>query len=78
MLMVENVLLGRSALCGSGVFLDGTNVNHELVKEGLAWHYRRYSSDKYYQQLELEARAKKKGLWSTKHIAPWNWRGGSR
>ena len=60
------------------VFLDETNVNHELVKEGLAWHYRRYSSDKYYQQLELEARAKKKGLWSTKHIAPWNWRGGSR
>lgn len=58
---------------------DGRNLNERLVMEGLAWHYRRYSNDKYYQQLELEARAKKKGLWSDpKPIAPWNWRRGVR
>jgi endonuclease YncB( thermonuclease family) len=57
---------------------DGRILNHVLVQEGLAWHYRRYSNDRFYQQLELEARAKKRGLWSTKYIAPWNWRQGVR
>jgi micrococcal nuclease len=54
---------------------DGRILNHVLVEEGLAWHYRRYSNDRYYQQLELEARAKKRGVWSDpKPIAPWDWR----
>ena len=57
---------------------DGRNLNQRLVMEGLAWHYRRYSNDWHYQQLEFEARAKKKGLWSGKPIAPWNWRRGVR
>jgi micrococcal nuclease len=54
---------------------DGRILNHVLVEEGLAWHYRRYSNDRYYQQLELEARAKKRGLWSDPDPkAPWEWR----
>lgn len=54
---------------------EGVNLNHLLVQEGLAWHYRRYSGDRFYQQLELEARAKKRGLWSDSYtIAPWIWR----
>jgi micrococcal nuclease len=54
---------------------DGRILNHVLVEEGLAWHYRRYSNDRYYQQLELEARAKKRGLWSDPEPkAPWEWR----
>lgn len=58
---------------------DGRNLNQRLVMEGLAWHYRRYSNDRYYQQLEFEARAKRKGLWSySTPIAPWNWRRGVR
>ena len=57
------------------VYENVINVNHELVREGLAWHYRRYSNDRYYQQLELEARAKKRGLWSDPDPkAPWEWR----
>jgi len=54
---------------------DGRNLNQELVREGLAWHYRRYSHDRFYQELEHEARAKKKGLWADSYtIAPWEWR----
>ena len=54
------------------VLPDDRILNHMLVQEGLAWHYRRYSNDRYYQQLELEARAKKRGLWSDLNPkAPW-------
>ena len=47
------------------VFLrDGTNVNHELVKEGWCWWYRKYApEDTQLEKLEQEARDAKKGLW---------------
>lgn len=54
---------------------NGKNINKELVKNGLAWHFTRYSKDKTYAQLELIARKQKIGLWKDKNpIAPWNWR----
>lgn len=55
--------------------LDGTNLNKELVRNGLAWHFKRYSDSKEYAQLEIEAQKNRVGLWSeTNPIAPWNWR----
>lgn len=54
---------------------EGVNVNKELVKNGLAWHYKKYSNVNEYAQLEIEARNKKNGLWSELNpIAPWVWR----
>lgn len=54
---------------------DGSNVNRELVKNGLAWHFKRYSSDAVYAQLEMEARNNKAGLWSGPDpVVPWKWR----
>lgn len=54
---------------------DRRNLNQELVKGGLAWHYRKYSHNRYYQLLEQEAQAKRKGLWGDKDpVAPWDWR----
>ncbi|RZL50600.1 MAG: thermonuclease family protein [Pedobacter sp.] len=51
------------------------NINQEMVKQGMAWHFKRYSTDVLYDQLELEARKNKIGLWQDeKPIAPWNWR----
>lgn len=51
------------------------NVNQELVKQGMAWHFKRYSTDQTYHQLEMEARKNKIGLWQDQNpIAPWNWR----
>lgn len=54
---------------------DGRNVNRELIKEGLAWHFKKYSADTNYAVLEIKAREEKTGLWSEKNpIAPWMWR----
>lgn len=58
------------------VFLEnGVCVNKELVANGLAWHYKKYSRSRAYSELEKEARAKKIGLWRELYpIPPWNWR----
>ncbi|MGC4128671.1 MAG: thermonuclease family protein [Bergeyella sp.] len=54
---------------------DGRNLNKELVKNGLAWHFKKYSDSEEYAQLENEARANKTGIWSEPNpIAPWYWR----
>lgn len=47
----------------------------ELVKSGLAWHYKRYSSDENLASAENAAKAKKKGIWSmAAPIPPWDFR----
>ena len=48
------------------VFLDGRDVNLEMLKAGLAWHYKKYDSTPAYAQAEAEARAAKRGLWQDK------------
>lgn len=54
---------------------DGRNLNKELVKNGLAWHFKRYSKSEEYARLEIEARRQKTGIWSEPNpIAPWDWR----
>ncbi|MGQ1945108.1 thermonuclease family protein [Ornithobacterium rhinotracheale] len=58
---------------------DGTNVNKLLVKKGLAWHFKKYSNNQDYAQLEIEARQNKVGLWSDEHaISPSDFRKLSR
>jgi endonuclease YncB( thermonuclease family) len=50
-------------------------VNQEMLKQGMAWHFKRYSTDAVYASLELDARKNKVGLWhDTNPIAPWEWR----
>ena len=64
---------------GDVVLPDGHSLNPELVKAGMAWWYRQYSSDKTLEALETEARAQRHGLWADAHpIAPWEWRQPSR
>lgn len=54
---------------------DGTNVNYELVKAGMAWHYKQFSKDPELDRLETEARKKRVGLWRDKDpTPPWEWR----
>ena len=54
---------------------NGRILNHELVKEGLAWWYRQYSTDQHLAKLEEQARLEKRGLWSEPSaIPPWEWR----
>lgn len=54
---------------------SGQNVNQEMVRLGLAWHYKKYSTDSVYSKLEAKARKNKKGLWQDPNpVAPWDWR----
>ncbi len=59
------------------VFLpDGRMLNEELVREGLAWWYRKYApSNVTLEKLEAEAREAKRNLWSHKKpVPPWVYR----
>jgi micrococcal nuclease len=54
---------------------DGRTLNQELVRQGYAWWYRKYSKDERLAKLEAEARAAKRGLWADLNpTPPWDWR----
>jgi micrococcal nuclease len=58
---------------------DGTELGHEMIKAGLAWHFKKYNSDPDLAQLENEARNSKKGLWKDNNpIPPWEIRSSNR
>lgn len=60
------------------VWLNGRNVNQELITEGYAWAYRKYLDRPYaseYIQAEGRARGKKLGLWQQHNPdPPWEFR----
>jgi len=57
------------------ILSNGKNLNKELVKNGFAWHYKKYSKDNSYDDLEKQARKLKLGLWNDRNpTAPWEWR----
>jgi len=61
------------------VEVDGLDVNVELVKDGLAWHYVRYDKSPELAKAEREAREAKRGVWADKEpIPPWEWRATER
>ena len=54
---------------------EGINVNKEMVRLGYAWHFKKYSDDFSYDELEKEARNSRRGLWQDSNpIAPWDFR----
>lgn len=59
--------------------MDGSNLNKELVRNGLAWHFELYSNDDNYKILEQEARGQRIGIWSEPNpVPPWDWRKGTK
>jgi endonuclease YncB( thermonuclease family) len=61
------------------VYAENVCVNCELVREGHAWVYRRYTDDPVLIGLEAEARAARRGLWGLPEaqiVPPWEWRHG--
>jgi micrococcal nuclease len=55
----------------------GKDLCRQLVAEGLAWHFTRYSDDAGLAAAEAEARAAGRGLWADPEpVAPWDWRAG--
>ncbi len=62
-------------ILGEVILADGRSLNQELVVNGLAWHYKRFSADCQLARLEDEARAARRGLWSDRNpIPPWDFR----
>jgi micrococcal nuclease len=60
---------------GEVVLENGTNVNHELVKQGYAWQYRAYSKSMELAMLEQQARQNRLGLWQDANpTPPWDFR----
>jgi endonuclease YncB( thermonuclease family) len=50
---------------------DGRNLNHELVRAGMAWWFVRYApKDATLEQLEAEARKNRRGLWAEENPTP--------
>jgi len=57
------------------VSIRSKDLSLELVKAGLAWHYKKYSSDTRLAQAELQARTGGNGLWILPDpIPPWKYR----
>ncbi|MDV7394253.1 thermonuclease family protein, partial [Arthrospira platensis SPKY1] len=63
------------------VFVGGHDVNLEMVRLGMAWHYRQFARDQTpaersaYAAAEQEARAARRGLWADPNpVPPWDFR----
>jgi len=57
------------------VYYQNLDTSYELVRNGFAWHYKKYSKEKYLARAERVARKRKLGLWRDPHaIPPWEFR----
>lgn len=57
------------------VFVDGINVNAEMVFSGHAWQYTRYDRSAVLARYQLDAVEAGRGLWADPNpIPPWEWR----
>lgn len=59
---------------------DGSSLNQELLKSGLAWWFRKFAwNEQGLESMEFGARETKVGLWSKPDpVPPWDWRDGKR
>ena len=54
---------------------DNKYLSAEIIKAGMGWHYKRYSTSKELAQFEVNAKKNKIGLWvDINPIAPWVFR----
>lgn len=63
------------------LYVENRDINREMVREGHAWVYRRYSLDARLLADERAAREGRRGLWSlpeSETVPPWEWRRGAR
>lgn len=60
-------------------FIGDLNINEEMVRNGLAWHYDYFADDPRLAALEKEARKKKLNIWSMKNpVSPYEYRKSKR
>ena len=73
--------LGRVLVCEEDTCQQVIDANLEQIKDGLAWHFKKYEKEQpieereQYATAEGEAREKGVGLWSdTQPTPPWEFR----
>ena len=74
---INEVAVDRYGRTVGELYADDVCVGCELVREGHAWVYRRFTDDPVLLELEDEARAAKRGLWGlpeSQRTPPWEWR----
>jgi endonuclease YncB( thermonuclease family) len=74
---VEVQTVDRYGRTVARVYIDDVDVCAELVRQGMAWVYRRYVKDESLYDVEQEAKNTKRGIWSlpvSQQIPPWEWR----
>jgi micrococcal nuclease len=53
----------------------GDDVNLQMVRDGFAWHYARYSKDAALAKAQVEAKGARRGLWiDSVPVPPWEFR----
>ena len=78
-ILIETQTKDRYGRTVGMVFLDNLNVNNELVRQSMAWVYRKYTDNEILYELEAQAKTRRIGLWADETpIAPWDWRRGKR
>ena len=76
---IEVIDVDRYGRLVARVFLNGRQINREMVAEGHAWVYLEYLRDQSLLRPEAVARKEKHGLWrSGTQIPPWKWRENNR
>lgn len=60
---------------GDVILPDGRSLQEEMLKAGLAWHYKHFNSSQRLADLETEAREAGRGLWADLNpTPPWEFR----
>ena len=79
------VRLAVPGACGRPDCASVDDVGLAQIESGLAWHYKQYQSEQTLQDrqryagAELEARARREGLWKDAHpVPPWEFRSSHR
>ncbi len=61
------------------IYVDNLQINLQMVKDGLAWHFLKYSHKKEFAEAEKKARSLRIGLWQgSSPVEPWVFRQNSR
>jgi len=57
------------------LYVDGIDVNRQMIASGMAWHYADYSKDKSLAAVQAQAQSQRLGIWSQPNpIPPWEYR----
>lgn len=75
-LIVDKDRYGRSV---AKIYYKNKYLSAELIKNGMGWHYKKYSLSRELAKLEQKARAQKIGLWADANpVYPSDWRKATR